>query len=303
MQHLAKAWVLREEWVDDWCWDVAKDSGPTQRHFHLTRHTVSNGLIMFEISMALMSLGVVCAREGAMKGIMHLYNAAKHEYNVRDWPDMEYLIDYHGSSHLFVGERPSKLWQYSKRYLASLGINARALSLTAGFEHRGVKGFRPTGNSAIADGRIRSCQQDVLCSLVLSRYMCRMDSLEQPCLAKVFTAFGTSLKVEHFSFEVLRSRSAIQLLDLVRHGIEVDTEHIMFNYMAMMQRCVTLCSVLVARLREDLESARFWLRSHHEYPLEEELDYRQAYYLILKVLQHDGEERFKLLKLACQYID
>lgn len=61
--------------------------------------------------------------------LAHLYNAVKQEGLLkRTWPDMELIISFHTKERIFVGDKPTNVEEYMKRFALTMGLSAQAFA-------------------------------------------------------------------------------------------------------------------------------------------------------------------------------
>ena len=91
--------------------------------FLLKHHPVLCGTLQFHINSSLYRGGLTASNLcDCVIGVAHLYNAARQSnYLPCEWPDMEEIIRHYGAEYVFVGNRPTSVNNYYKRYQLALG--------------------------------------------------------------------------------------------------------------------------------------------------------------------------------------
>ncbi|KAL8772294.1 MAG: hypothetical protein Q9209_002506 [Squamulea sp. 1 TL-2023] len=96
----------------------------------LRQYPLLCGLLTFALQSRFQDIGVAFANAwGSIMYTAHLYNAVRQEKLLQSsWKDMELVIMMQSSAVLFVGDAPTNLEEYFKRFLLSMGYSATAFA-------------------------------------------------------------------------------------------------------------------------------------------------------------------------------
>src|SRR5271155_646389 len=96
----------------------------------MKRHPVFCGLLALHLNLTMQQAGITFSNAwGSALYLAHLYNAVKQEGLLkRTWPDMELIISFHTKERIFVGDKPTNVEEYLKRFALSMGLSAQAFA-------------------------------------------------------------------------------------------------------------------------------------------------------------------------------
>jgi hypothetical protein len=96
----------------------------------MKRHPVFCGLLAFHLHLTMQQAGIIFSNAwGSSLYLAHLYNAVKQEGLLkRTWPDMELVISFHTNERIFVGDKPTNVEDYLKRFVLTTGLSAQAFA-------------------------------------------------------------------------------------------------------------------------------------------------------------------------------
>lgn len=108
----------------------------------LKQHPLLCGLFLFTTKMQYQEIGVSFVNAwGSVMYCAHLYNAVRQEKLLsRIWRDMEFMITLQSPETLFIGNPPTELGQYLKRFLLSMGYSAANMA-------KGRRGHNPVASA------------------------------------------------------------------------------------------------------------------------------------------------------------
>ncbi|KAH8704325.1 hypothetical protein GQ44DRAFT_732531 [Phaeosphaeriaceae sp. PMI808] len=273
VQELVNNFITRDELRTELVADQV-----ASRHTMLSLQPIWCGVVMFQINKTLEGLGMHCANTwNTVTPLMYLYDAAKCEAKISDWADMEYLIHYHDPTYLFVGGRPTRTDAHFNKYLIAMGGSA------VNFSKGKRRDKRMVTSRGFANGA-RYLRQNILVSHRLGwRYMCpgaNIDLEQEPSLMAILMGFARKPTTALVRAKELEFPTSVQLLASLRDGLDIETEHILFDYFSFHRRCFNLCYDLQSALHENLSFASEILPGDYN---SEEL-VRQVPALILQML-------------------
>lgn len=108
------------------------------RHRIYKRSPVLSGLILYQVRMEMHTIGVDAANAwGSIMFSGHLYDAIRSVGILEHrWPDMEIAKGFLGSSNFYVGEPPTSLKEFNKKFFLQMGGSVAAVSGTKASEGR-----------------------------------------------------------------------------------------------------------------------------------------------------------------------
>lgn len=102
-------------------------------HFLLKNHPLMCGLILQDKLVRCHALGTrVAADQGPVRAAIHLTHAVALAGAIplgRAWADLDYIVAKHGDAYLFVGERPTNLWDCHRRMSLAFGLPVSRFSV------------------------------------------------------------------------------------------------------------------------------------------------------------------------------
>ena len=144
---------------------------PDPEPFHLLRqYPVICGIFAFALKMRAQEIGVVFVNAwGSVMYAGQLYNAVlKEKLLFKIWKDMELVISLQGHDKFFVGDAPSGLEEYLKRFLLSMGYSASIFAANRRANANVASSKGPRGLSELcAVGKLfsgRYCNNDLAVS-------------------------------------------------------------------------------------------------------------------------------------------
>ncbi|KAL8963152.1 MAG: hypothetical protein Q9183_005050 [Haloplaca sp. 2 TL-2023] len=120
-------WVLKDVVADRFHKIKMQTGTPRGEPFSMLRqYPLLCGLFTFALKTRFQELSITFANAwGSIMYTAHLYNAVRSEKLMSSaWKDMELVISMQSQEALFVGDAPSTLEDYLKRYLLSMGYSA-----------------------------------------------------------------------------------------------------------------------------------------------------------------------------------
>ncbi|KAL8848129.1 MAG: hypothetical protein Q9221_006849 [Calogaya cf. arnoldii] len=129
MLYVIDQWVGKDAVADKWQKLPRHAGEPAGEPFQLLRqYPVICGLFSFALAMRYQELQIMFVNAwGSLMYTGQLYNAVRQEKLIpqsKIWKDMEFLIMLQGPDKIFIGDRPTKLEDYLKRFLLSVGYSA-----------------------------------------------------------------------------------------------------------------------------------------------------------------------------------
>ncbi|KAK4569715.1 hypothetical protein LTR86_002683 [Recurvomyces mirabilis] len=236
--------------------------------FHLLKNQpVLAGLLIFYFNMQLNDGGLqLCNGWGTVVYPAHLYNAIQQGTGfTQDWDDMDYILDTHSPSRIFVGTPPTEPQDFLKRFTLALGVSASNFArnrrpggmalITA--SKKGPRGLKTTSpvkyifrEKFIAGGPINLSPANVIAMLAVA--------------TKTPPIGPTSIDVAELSTMMAAQKqfTTLQLLTAVREGIASEELHLKFDYIGLHLRNSKLLRKLQTHLHTDL--VRYFMEEYIE---------------------------------------
>ncbi|KAK5151131.1 hypothetical protein LTS14_009627 [Recurvomyces mirabilis] len=110
---------------------ISRTTHVQPKPFHLLKNQpVLAGLLVFYLNMQLNDGGLqLCNGWGTAVYPAHLYNAIHHGAGFKqEWDDIDYVLDTHSASRIFVGAPPTEPQDFLKRFTLALGVSASNLA-------------------------------------------------------------------------------------------------------------------------------------------------------------------------------
>ena len=231
-----------------------------QPFFLLKHHPVLCGTFRYFLDLGLQEVGLSLTNAyDTILSTAHLYNAATQlKLLTVPWPDMEFLISIHTPKRIFIGGLPTTSEDFLKRFQLVLGASAvnfarnrraiKAQSSSDSVFNRRLKNRQDFPMYAIFHGRY--CGRESRANLTTER----IDSLLRSDLLNL-----QDLPELQQQWTATRKLNSIQLLTLLRAGLEDEELHLQFDYISMHRRCVNLLNnhrdALIANAKDQMDGS------------------------------------------------
>jgi hypothetical protein len=224
--------------------------------FLLKNHPTLCGLIIHKSLVSYHRLGIrIAADQGPVRTAMHLTHAVALTGLIpigRAWADLEYIIRKHGDPYLFVGERPTKLFDCSRRMSLAFGSSASNFSLNKNLkaDSRIIKGARDPPSHQKLHRRLRP----------ISRYVEAYEKQQGIRCGPTRAASDTFVMMEHLVNRLIHSKdlscpanpyndkciettchmTPLQSLRIFKQALKEDDFALRFDFASLNWRCVQL---------------------------------------------------------------
>ncbi|KAK3047412.1 hypothetical protein LTR09_011159 [Extremus antarcticus] len=221
----------------------------------LKHHPVLCGVLAFNIDQSMYQIGLCLSNDWmCLMSVMHLYNAARQAgYLRKEWPDLEAIIEFYGPAHIFIGDRATSAGMFLHPLWRALGISASTVA--AEFrkkEQSKGKGFKTRQKS----GRVLH-PKTLMLEVMRTRHTGKKEpetvlrEVEQVVKAISGASSAATEDVGRIvqQWNDHQLLAPLDLLELVRRGIESEAFQSHFDFWAINRRCIEL----LRRLRDYIQ--------------------------------------------------
>ncbi|KAF2107897.1 hypothetical protein BDV96DRAFT_653398 [Lophiotrema nucula] len=226
---------------------------PWGSHSYLKDNPTFCGILLQKFFLHFHELGVGLAGDnGAVLGMVHLYNFAT-QHNLlspnRRWQDLEYLIENHGDSYMFVGKRPETTQDCLVQYALVLGVNLHTFTTNDPHKLRSVRVAKDLKSfkSKAQPRRLKHLSTYVSEARVvggIGKSKTTRASEEPAAMVAVLVAKHLdSMEDKNNKRENakrVRILTPLQTLETFRDALRQDEFSPRFNYMSLNVRCIEL---------------------------------------------------------------
>jgi len=223
------------------------------------RHPLLCALFVFRLQIVYSEVGLGLANTfTSIQSAAHLYQACQHSSRIpegkplRDWIDMEFVMQLHGKEEAFGGRIPT-----------TIDDSNRAFQLVAGFSNHIVDGKRVTIRGAVCNCRHKCglkgfLDQTKILSIYKKKFSENPKTTGQDDMSEIEALLRDPKAGEEKAARTINQRksgrrgyqkekkhstskfSIIKLLSVLERGLQQETTSIRFDYLSMHLRCLEI---------------------------------------------------------------